>query len=104
MVIKIKLKQRIKNALNAFNAVSLDEDTDILMEWLGIDKKAKNISEITYFTCLKMLSETLAKLPLKYYQDTSRGRIRAEPTKTYDVLANRPNKFMTPTTFWCCRA
>jgi HK97 family phage portal protein len=100
VVRKIKLKQRIKNAYNAFNAVSLDENTDILLEWLGIDKRSKNISEITYFTCLKMLSETLAKLPLKYYQDTSRGRIRAEPTKAYDVLANRPNKFMTPTTFW----
>lgn len=96
----MKITQRIKNAINAFNTVSLDENTDLLLEWLGIDKKSKNISEITYYTCLKMLSETLAKLPLKYYQDTDKGRIRAEPDRTYDVLANRPNKFMTPTTFW----
>jgi len=99
-VITTKIAQRFKNAINAFNAVSLNEDTDILLNWLGIDKNSKNISEITYYTCLKMLSETLAKLPLKYYQDTEKGRIRAEPNKTYDVLANRPNRYMTPSTFW----
>ncbi len=99
-MITTKIAQRFKNAINAFNAVSLNEDTDILLNWLGIDKNSKNISEITYYTCLKMLSETLAKLPLKYYQDTEKGRIRAEPNKTYDVLANRPNRYMTPSTFW----
>lgn len=95
-----KLVQKMKQAIHAFNTVSLDENTDMLLEWLGTDKKTKNINEVTYYTCLKMLSETMAKLPLKYYQDTKEGRIRADPTKTYDVLVNRPNKFMTPTTFW----
>lgn len=97
---RTKLVQRIKQAIHAFNKVSLDENTDMLLEWLGIDKKTKNINEVTYYTCLKMLSETMAKLPLKYYQDTKEGRVRADPTKTYDVLVNRPNPFMTPTTFW----
>lgn len=97
---RTKLAQRIKQAIHAFNKVSLDENTDMLLEWLGIDKKTKNINEVTYYTCLKMLSETMAKLPLKYYQDTKEGRVRADPTKTYDILVNRPNPFMTPTTFW----
>ena len=40
-------------------------DSDILT-WLGIDETSKNIrSEITYFTCLKILSEGIGKLSLK---------------------------------------
>lgn len=55
---------------------------------------------MTYFTCLKMLSETLAKMPLKYYQKTENGIVEAEPTETSKLLTRRPNPFMTPTTFW----
>ena len=50
------------------------------LESMGLSRKRKTTSEVTYFTCLKMLSETLAKMPIKYYQ--------------------RPNPFMTPTVFW----
>ena len=41
-----------------------------LAEWLGIDTatNADRLSEVTYFTCLKMLSETIGKLPIRYYQ------------------------------------
>ena len=57
-------------------------------------------AEVTYFTCLKMLSETLAKMPIKYYQKTDKGIIEAEATDTSKLLSKRPNPFMTPTTFW----
>lgn len=78
---------------------SLD-DEDIL-EWLGISGTRKSVlSEVTYFTCLKMLAETLGKLPINYYQRTERGKIRAEPDEAYNLLAVRPNPIMTPTTFW----
>ena len=40
-----------------------------LLEWLGIPGTPKKaLGEVTYFTCLKMLSETLGKMPVKFYQ------------------------------------
>ena len=70
-----------------------------LLQWLGIDTdKPKALAETTYFTCLKVLSETMGKIPLKLYQeDESGGRVRAP---TADILLYRPNSVMTPSTFW----
>lgn len=96
----MKLGQRIRNAFNAFKTtVSLNDDA--FLEWLGIKGTNKKIlSEVTYYTCLKMLSETMGKLPIKYYQQTGKGKIRAEPTHTHYLLATRPNPIMAPSTFW----
>lgn len=63
-------------------------------------RKNKPLSEVTYFTCIKMLSETLAKMPIKYYQTTEKGIIEPEETDVSRLLKTRPNPFMTPTTFW----
>lgn len=70
------------------------------LEALGLKKKRKPTAEVTYFTCLKMLAETLAKMPIKYYRKTKEGIIEAEATETSKLLTKRPNPFMTPTTFW----
>lgn len=70
------------------------------LESLGLQRKRKPTSEVTYFTCLKMLSETLAKMPIKYYQKTENGIEEAKQTETSRLLTKRPNPFMTPTTFW----
>lgn len=77
------------------------EGSDRLLEWLGIEKGTKkDISEVTYFTCLKLLSETIGKIPFKYYQMTEKGRIRAAPTDMSALLTVRPNPIMTPTSMW----
>lgn len=78
--------------------VSLNSNT--FLDWLGIKKKRKPTAEVTYFTCLKMLSETLAKMPIKYYQTTDKGVIEPEMTEVARLMKTRPNPFMTPTTFW----
>lgn len=72
---------------------------DRLLQWLGI-RDQKNINEATYFTCLKLLSETMGKLPLKYLLEKDGGRIRARETPMSYLLTVRPNQFLTPTTFW----
>ncbi len=69
------------------------------LESLGVTRK-KPTSEVTYFTCLKMLSETIAKMPIKYYQRTKEGIIEADATDKSKLLTKRPNPFMTPTVFW----
>jgi len=80
---------------------SVDLNSTEFAEWLGINTVNKSmLSEITYFTCLKMLSETLGKLPIKYFQNTDDGVRKAESTKVSELLKTRPNPQMTPTTFW----
>ena len=80
---------------------TVDMDDDELKEWLGITGTKPDVEkEVTYYTCLKMLSETIGKVPLKYYQETPKGRIRAEPSKITRLLTVRPNTIMTPTTLW----
>lgn len=63
------------------------------LERLGLKRKGKPTSEVTYFTCLKMLSETLAKMPIKYYQKTEKGIVEAEATDASKLLSKRPNPF-----------
>lgn len=93
--------KRIKNAAKELTRPTVSLEDRELLEWLGItpgNKKA--VAEVTYFTCLKMLSETIGKLPLKYYQQTEKGRIRAPTTEAGILMTVRPNPFMTPTTMW----
>lgn len=72
-----------------------------ILDFLGIDGKTDAISEAVYYTCLKILSESIGKLPLKLLQHTERNGV--EPVrnhKYYPVLNERPNRFMSPSTFW----
>ena len=90
--------QKIKSA---FRNDSADLNSKELLEWLDITPTAnRSVSEITYYTCLKMLSETIGKLPLKYYQQTDKGRIRAPCTQGAWLLTTKPNPFMTATSMW----
>lgn len=76
-------------------------DDDSLLEWLGLSGTRKDVlGEATYFTCLKMLSETLGKMPIKFYQQTNKGITEAEANEVYYLLKTRPNPQMAPTTFW----
>ena len=95
------LWNRMKSAYEAFVMPTVSMEDEELLEWLGITTRdRKKISEVTYFTCMKMLSETMGKLPLKYYQDTPQGKARADPTDMTRLLTVRPNPVMTPTTMW----
>lgn len=97
----MEIIKRIKNAAKVLTQQSVDLNDEKLLEWLGINTRDKKLTgEVTYYTCLKMLSETMGKLPLKYYQQTKRGRIRADPDDITRLLTIRPNKIMTPTTLW----
>ena len=94
--------QNIYNALRPEpknQSVSLNDTR--LLDWLGIDQtQTESIHEATYFTCLKMLSETMGKLPLHFYQQTDQGRKRAQTTDMTYLLTVRPNPYMTPSTLF----
>lgn len=52
-----------------------------------------DISEITYFTCLKTLSEAMGKLPI-YLVDANKNRVLEHETTPF--LSVSPNQLMTP--------
>ena len=57
-------------------------------------------SEITYFTCLKTLAETMGKMPWNVFKRTKNGVTESEKADVIRVLKVRPNPYMTPTIFW----
>ena len=89
-----------KNQANSENrpTFTVGEDTGWL-DFLGIKKDSDG--EITYNMCLKILSETMGKIPFKFYQETKEnGIIKPALTDTARLLTERPNEFYTPTVFW----
>lgn len=59
----------------------------------------ENLSEVTYFTCMKMLSESLGKLNIDLMQDTDKGTVKIKNHELYNLMKYRPNPYMTPSTF-----
>lgn len=99
----MKLKERIKTACNILtNKASKDYAMQQLIDFLGLTgTKEKALSEATYFACLKVLSESVGKLPLKLLQHKdNNGVITARGHPLYKILHNRPNPYMTSTAFW----
>lgn len=74
-----------------------------LLDFLGVDRELTGdaLNEATYFACIKVLSESLGKLPLKLMKhDEDAGVISMRSHPLYYVLHNRPNPYMTSTVFW----
>lgn len=74
-----------------------------LLKFLGVDDTLDNdaLSEATYFACMKVLCEAIGKLPLNLMQYNERNGVTVARTHPlYRVLRDRPNPYMTATTFW----
>lgn len=80
----------------------VDLNSPTLLQWLGIDPETPKdkLSEATYFSCMKILAESLGKLPLKMYQSTDKGIMKSDKSELYSVLKLRPNPYMSSTVFW----
>ena len=98
--------QRVKNAwgvLRGKSATSEWRELNELYKFLGIDpdKMGDATSEATYYACLKVLMESIGKLPLKIQQYTPDRGIRvAREHPYYRMLNERPNRYMTASSFW----
>lgn len=96
------MKNPIKNIFKVKNKTNMQEWV-ALADFLGLDKSMSKDerSETTYFACLKILSESLGKLPLKLMKKTDKnGVVEARNHVLYSKVRYRPNRFMTSTTFW----
>lgn len=74
-----------------------------LYRFLGIDPEQDDrvLSEATYFACMKVLSESIGKLPLKLLRYNERNGVEtARRHPLYYTLHDRPNPYMTSTSFW----
>ena len=56
-----------------------------------------NIS--TVYSCVNVISQTIGSLPLKLYQKDGENRTTADKHYLYDILHNRPNPYMLPSSF-----
>jgi HK97 family phage portal protein len=84
------------------SSVSLSMNVNKLLEWLGIDSKTPydKLSEATYFACMKILAESLGKLPLKMHQSTDKGIVKSDKSEIFNILKLRPNEYTTSAVFW----
>lgn len=87
---------------------SWSADYDTLMGFLGITPDALNVkgknalNEIVVYTCIKILSESLAKLPFKIYQETGGVINKASDHYLNSFFKLRPNAYMSSYDFWKC--
>ncbi len=99
----MNLKETIKRTFKKITSKNNKEDAmRQLINFLGLqDTPEKALSEATYFACLKVLSESVGKLPLKLLQHKEDGGVvTARGHPLYFALYARPNPYMTATTFW----
>lgn len=102
------IKQRFRAAWSAFRGKSATPGRvtaylDDLLDALGVDRSlpADAMCDAVYYACIKVLSETLGKLPLKIQQTTPDKGVRiAREHQYYRMLNERPNRYMTATVFW----
>lgn len=86
--------------------LELNVDDRRLLEVLGIDPedinvKGKNALKIdTVYACVRIRSESVAKLPIKTYQEDENGVQKQTRHSIYQLLKLRPNPYMSAFDFW----
>lgn len=75
-----------------------------MLKAFGIDAEGygseEALKEATYFTCIKIMSESIAKIPCYLVQETDKGNVRLKSENLYEKLVLRPNPYMTAIDFW----
>lgn len=93
------------------NFTNLADEIDVndqeLLKWLGIniddvDVHGKNsLRQATIFACLRILSDTVSKLPIKIYRK-NKGIKKVTDHYLEPLLKLRPNPYMSSSDFWKC--
>lgn len=101
----MELTKRLKTAFRAIFNKSDRQTIELnnLYKFLGInpDEDEKVLSEATYFACMKVLSESIGKLPVRLLRhNDNNGVEKMRKHALYHIIHDRPNPYMTATTFW----
>ncbi|MEK5038916.1 phage portal protein [Sporosarcina sp. FSL K6-3457] len=84
----------------------LNKDDEKLLDFLGISKDSVNVrgknalKVATIFSCVKILSESVSKLPIKIYQEDDNGIRKSSRHYFSSLLKLRPNLYMSTTSFF----
>lgn len=95
--------KRIRNAAARRLAVNNADGSTVsladLNDWFSSVNRVggPDLAEITYFTCLKILSESIGKMPV-YLMDADKNRILSHETTR--ILSVEPNEVCTPVQFF----
>lgn len=76
---------------------------EALAKMLGVELdgiSSDKAREATFFTCLRILTDTVSKLPLKIHRETNNGVEKANNHYLYSLIKLRPNKYMSASDFW----
>ena len=108
----LKIFDKFKNFFNSANVendVPAAENTSEIKTYLmskimdlfsgrgGGGEYGQDLSEVTYMTCLKVLSESLSKIPV-YLIDNDKNRV-TDNELSY-ILSVKPNPYQTPSQFF----
>lgn len=103
MSIFTKISSKITAARKAWNSAGTDGNKitmSRIMELFSSSRSAElgsDLGEIVFFTCLKVLSESIGKIPC-YLVDNEKRRISNHDATWF--LTCKPNEFMTPAQFF----
>lgn len=95
------------NVINSIKNKEVSLEDRELLKWLGIEVDGINVTgekalkEATVFACIRILSESVAKLPIKIYQDID-GTKKSSDHYLYNLLKTRPNPYMSSFSFFNC--
>ena len=67
---------------------------------LDVEKDSEALADATYFKCIKIISESIGKVGCNLMKDTSKGVIRDKDNYLFDIVKNRPNKYMSNIDFF----
>lgn len=101
MAILTKIKGKITAIRQAWNSTGEEKITmSRIMELFSSSYNAElggDLGEVVFFTCLKILSESIGKIPC-YLMDDDKRRINNHDTMWF--LGVKPNEYMTPVQFF----
>lgn len=99
----MKFRDRVRAGWTAFKGKSVIDDAVLrVLDVFGVSHLPEAVqSEATYYACMKVLSEGVAKLPIRIQQYTPEGGVRiAREHRFYRMLHDKPNRYMTASVFW----
>lgn len=100
----MRFRDRIKAARLAFKGKSAETLTlEQFLTSFGIDSRLEGapLNEATYFTCIKVLSESIGKLPFGVMLSTKEtGVVSRTDHRWWRALHTRPNPYMSARDFW----
>lgn len=105
---KEKKPGRVKSALRRWLGIPISlTDGEFWAAYAGGESSAgkhvtvdKALQLSAVWSCVRLLSETIATLPVGFFEKTEDGRKSANDHPLYELLHNQPNADMTAVEFW----